>query len=388
MKPALGLYIHIPFCASKCGYCDFYSIADAGEDVKNGYLKALEKHMDEYVDLLSGHYTVDTVYIGGGTPSQLGEKRLLKLISSAEKKFSVAKDAEITVEINPENADYKFLKNLRSAGVNRLSIGMQSSDDAHLRALGRIHDAKKTETCVEDAKRAGFTNISLDLMYALPNQTIEDFMRSIDDAVALGPQHLSCYALKLEPGVRMYPMKEEQPDDDTQADMYLAMIERLKKAGFAQYEISNFCRPGFRSKHNFKYWDLSEYLGIGPGAHSFLNGMRFSYVKDANAYIDGILKGEDISDERDEISTKERHGEYIMLMLRTSDGIDEDKFYRMFGLDFSPYAEKLEKYRAGGFALHDYHTWRLTEKGFFVSNTIISDIISVVDDRETANIKI
>ncbi|MFR6394140.1 MAG: radical SAM family heme chaperone HemW [Oscillospiraceae bacterium] len=262
----LGLYIHIPFCRSKCAYCDFYSLAGA-EERMDDYCRALERHLAEVAPQAECH-KADTVYFGGGTPSYLGAERLCRLLGSIRKLYKVDKHAEITLEANPDSAtDRKALKRLRKAGFNRLSLGVQSMDDALLQTIGRIHTRQQVQEAVAAARKAGFKNLSLDLIYGLPGQTMEGWEKTLSDAVGLHPEHLSCYGLKLEEGTPLYRRQGELtfPDEDMQADMYLYAVEFLKQCGYEQYEISNFAKPGFASRHNLKYWLMQEYAGFGPG---------------------------------------------------------------------------------------------------------------------------
>ncbi len=367
-KRPLGLYLHIPFCAKKCGYCDFYSVTDLS--LRKGYVTALSRHIKEYGKLCGG-YETDTLYIGGGTPTCLEPKRLGHIIQEARSRFRVASDAEITVECNPESTDKKLLDTLKKQGVNRLSFGVQSAHDDELKAIGRIHDFGKAKEAVELAKERGFTNISLDLMYGLPGQTKESFLESVRESLKLDPKHLSCYGLKIEYATPMGREKPTLPDDDAQADMYLAMCALLRENGFEHYEISNFAKPGFRSRHNSKYWDLSDYLGLGPGAHSFMNGRRFEFTRDLKAYINR----EDILRDEDDVPTFQRQGEYIMLRLRTSEGVDLLKLENRYNISSAPYEDAFVPLLAEGLVSHRGTSWRLTEKGFLVSNSIINRIV-------------
>ena len=270
----LGIYIHIPFCVKKCGYCDFYSIEGAQDKLKSQYVHALISHIREYAKLINS-YEVDTVYFGGGSPAQIGAQNIALIIKELKKGFDVKDDSEITIELNPENRDRKLFRALRRAGINRLSIGAQSMDDGELKLLSRSHSANDTVEAVSIARNCGFDNISLDMIYALPGQSIKSVLETAKRIAILSPEHISAYNLKLDSGCPMYKMKDQLPDDDTQADMYLSIIESLKDEGYSQYEISNFSKPGKFSKHNMKYWDLSEYLGFGCAAHSFYGGKRF-----------------------------------------------------------------------------------------------------------------
>lgn len=377
MNSKLGIYIHIPFCAKKCGYCDFYSVP-GGDSLFDAYAGALTAHFAEYAPLVSG-CEADTVYIGGGTPTILGAKRLDKILRELRRCFKVSDKAEITTEANPESLDAKTAEKLLRAGINRLSVGVQSFDDDELSALGRIHTAEKAKTAVRAARDAGFSNISLDLMYGLPAQTPESFFTTLREAAALSPQHISCYCLKLEPGTPMHSLSPALPSDEAQLETYLGAVARLAQQGYGQYEISNFAQRGRRCAHNLKYWNLDEYIGFGAAAHSFFGGIRFSFVRDVTEYIKNIgVRGLLVDEAEDTPAPPSgRPGEYIMLRLRLADGVDEDVFLRLFGLDFSPYADRLQKYIDGGFAARSGTAYRLTPKGMFVSNTIIADLLSI-----------
>jgi len=356
----LGLYIHIPFCRSKCLYCDFYSLARS-EERMDAYVSALCASLRDAAPRTAG-YTVDTVYVGGGTPSLLGASRLTKLLETAISRYAVAPDAEITLEANPESArDAGMLRALRDAGFNRISLGMQSADDEELRAVGRIHTARETEAAVGAARRAGFDNLSLDLIYGLPAQTRRRWRENLDAAVALAPEHLSCYGLKLEPGTPLYARRGslDLPDDDAQAEMYLDAVDRLDAAGYAQYEISNFARPGRESRHNGKYWTLGEYLGFGPGAHSDFGGRRFALARD----LDAFLAGKRVCGEDAAIAPRERAAERVMLGLRTARGLPAAELAGAEAL--------LRRCAAHGLAEQNGPNWRLTPRGFLVSNEII-----------------
>lgn len=375
-KP-LGLYLHIPFCVKKCGYCDFYSVED--RELMKEYVSALLLHIRSYGKVCSG-YTVDTVYIGGGTPTCLGPKYLGRILQEIRNKFPLTEDVEITVECNPESTDKKVLDVMKKQGVNRLSFGVQSAHDEELRAIGRIHTFAQAKEAVELAREKGFANISLDLMYGLPGQTREMFLDSVEQCLGLEPQHLSCYGLKLEPGTPMGRENPVLPDDDAQADTYLAMCERLRDKGYEHYEISNFAKPGCRSRHNMKYWDLSEYLGLGPGAHSFMNGRRFAFARDLKAYIGG----EDIVQDEDEVPTFQRQGEYLMVRLRTADGVDFLDLEKRYNIDSTPYEEAFRGLMGNGLVAHQGTRWYLTEKGFLVSNSIINIVVAAGQEQMTS----
>lgn len=383
MADKLGIYIHIPFCRSKCDYCDFYSLAGR-EDQMDRYQKALLAHLKETAPLAQG-YPVDSIYFGGGTPSYYGAKRIKELLAHLSKLFQVEKDAEITVECNPDSVDLKSLRILRKAGVNRLSMGMQSAQEGELRAIHRIHTHQQTNQAVEAARKAKFTNLSLDLIYGLPGQTMESWKATVEHALSLIPQHLSCYGLKVEEGTplaRRVAEGEVLPDDDQQADLYLWTVGRLERAGLPQYEISNFAKPGYESRHNLRYWLTRPYIGFGPGAHSDFGGRRYSFVRDLDAYIRGVLEGGDIIDSSELIPQRERCGEYLMLRLRTVRGVDGREYRHTYFMDFAPLEARLREFAAQGWAEEADGRWRLTPRGFLVSNQLIGDLL---DRQEQAS---
>ena len=381
MAEKLGIYIHIPFCRSKCDYCDFYSLAGQ-EGRMDDYQKALLAHMKETAPQTRG-WQIDTVYFGGGTPSFYGEKRLRELLRLIGKRFDLAKDAEITVECNPDSVDLKMLQALRRAGVNRLSLGVQSACDRELQSLHRPHDFQQAVQAVALARKAKFQNLSLDLIYGLPGQELAGWQDTVEQILSLKPEHLSCYGLKVEEGTPLdYRVSrgEKLPDDDAQADMYLWTVERLEKEGYRQYEISNFARSGFQSRHNLKYWMGRPYIGFGPGAHSDFGGRRYSFVRDLEGYISGVLEGGAVIDSSDLIPARERGSEYLMLRLRTTRGIEEWEYRREFFLDFDPIEQKLEDYERHGWAERHERRWNLTPKGFLISNQLIGDLLTVQEE--------
>ena len=375
----LGLYIHIPFCRSKCAYCDFYSLPDS-ESRMDDYCHALERHLAEVAPQASCHL-VDTVYFGGGTPSYLGFERLCRLLGTVKKLYKVDKNAEITLEANPDSVgDKKVLRCLRRAGFNRLSLGVQSSDDKMLRAMGRVHTWQQACDAVAAARKAGFKNISLDLIYGLPGQTMERWQANLTAAVDLAPEHLSCYGLKVEEGTPLYARRDsaDLPGDEEQADMYLWTVEYLARHGYQQYEISNFARTGRESRHNLKYWTLGEYAGFGPGAHSDFGGVRYAYEKDLAGYIRGIREGAPMLSENDRIPDMDRDVEWVMLGLRTVYGLDPADFERRFRRRFTCFLPFLEQCEKAGYAVLEEGRWHLTPRGFLVSNQIIGGMLDAL----------
>ena len=377
MRQSLGIYIHIPFCASKCSYCDFYSLAGC-EGLIPSYQDALLEHLDESGPSIK-KYEVDTVYFGGGTPSFYGADRICELFNAVKMNGNVRLDAEVTVEVNPDSISLNALRLLRGEGVNRLSIGVQASDNNLLKLIGRRHNFQQAQKAVYNARMAGFDNVSIDLMYGLPSQTKSDWAETLARTVELHPEHISCYALKLEPGTPMYKDYRNSPilpDDDEQADMYCYAAEMLDRYGYRQYEISNFCAPGFESRHNLKYWRLDDYMGFGPGAHSSVGNLRYSFVKDLRRYISGVQRKLSITDEYQVIDPLERAVEYIMLGMRTTRGISEQEYHIRCQSNWKPIARTLEAFRQKGWTeLESDGRWHFTVPGFLISNTLIGILL-------------
>ena len=380
MEPRLGIYIHIPFCASKCGYCDFYSCAGAADRMAD-YQHALLEHIEESAGRIAPAY-IDTVYFGGGTPSFYGAARLIELLDAVKATGRLLKRAEVTVEVNPDSVRLHDLRALHKAGFNRLSIGMQSANNDILKMIGRRHSFHQVEMAVKNARTAGFDNVSLDLIYGLPSQTRSDWADTLAKAIALRPEHISGYGLKLEEGTPMYELKDSPliPSDDEQADMYLCMVDELRRYGYEQYEISNFSIPGYESRHNLKYWQLDDYMGFGPGAHSCIGRTRYSYVRDLDRYIAGVLHGEDMIDEYETIGDFERAAEYLMLGMRTVHGVSRAEYARLYRSDFSGIAQQLETFVRSGWAVADGERWHFTPAGFLISNVLIGKLLEAERD--------
>ena len=383
MDKTLGVYIHIPFCVSRCAYCDFCSTTGAARRMPK-YQEALLTHIRESAPQLAP-YLIDSVYFGGGTPSYYGARRITELLDAIKTNGQLLKSAEITVECNPDTVRLGELRALRKAGVNRLSIGMQSANDDILRLIGRRHDFRQVEKAVAAARKAGFDNLSLDLIYGLPSQTPGDWADSLARAMALRPEHISCYGLKLEEGTPLYKYKDSPflPSDDEQADMYLYAVETLRGANYAQYEISNFALRGYESRHNLKYWKLDEYMGFGASAHSFVSGVRYSFVADMQGYIDGVagIDGAKLLDEYEEISPQSKAAEYVMLGMRTTEGISEKEYRAIYLSDFAPIEEVLRGYEKKGWAREEKGRWRFTATGFLLSNPLIGGLLDAQTQR-------
>lgn len=376
-KTPLGIYIHVPFCRSKCQYCDFYSLGGSKErGLVEQYLQAVCQHIREAGALAPG-YLVDTIYFGGGTPSFLGAEPLIDILNTVRRKFQISPDCEITFEANPDSVQERLLKRLHVEGFTRMSLGVQNDHDDCLKKLGRPHTYQQAVQAVQMARRAGFRNISLDLIYGLPGQSRQEWAETLEHVLRLKPEHMSCYGLKVEEGTPLYAYRNycNLPDDDAQADMYLTAVNILKEHGYAQYEISNFARRGLRSRHNLKYWQGGQYLGFGPAASSDFAGKRFTTVRDLHAYADGICKGGQILSECQEIPTRERAGEYLMLRLRTTEGIEAEEYTRQFLLPFAPLEACLRRFAAMDLAVLDRGRWHLTPRGFLLSNSLLVELL-------------
>ncbi len=360
---------------SKCHYCDFCSEQRADEEKKDRYVTRLCEEIRLFAEKIgeSGDVPVaDTVYFGGGTPTLLSAEQIGRVLSVIDEKFGIDKDAEITVETNPKSADREKLGEIRKSGVNRLSIGMQSVHDNELKALGRIHSFDDFFNTYYDARRVGFENISVDLMYGIPQQTRESFGRSVETLAVAGPEHISSYALTVEEGTNFHRRRDslDLPDEDTVSDMYDDMCEILAKYGYHKYEISNFSKEGRESRHNLKYWTYGSYLGFGSAGHSYFDGVRFAHSRDIDAYIEG--KSTII--EVEPIGKREAMNEYVMLGMRLSEGIDISDFKERFGEELFEVFGKIRQYSPEFVEISDKKC-RFTEKGTFVSNSILSEVL-------------
>ena len=381
MANTSGIYIHIPFCKSKCDYCDFYSLAGQEEEMDR-YQKALLTHLRSFGPKLKG-WVVDTIYFGGGTPSYYGDKRLREILSLIQRLCTISRQAEITVECNPDSVDPRSMARLRRAGVNRISLGMQSADGQQLRCLHRVHSPRQVIQAVSDIRQAKIENLSLDLIYGLPGQTMADWEDTLEKALDLAPEHLSCYGLKVEPDTPLARQVEEGlalPDEDQQADLYLRTVDLLRQHGYRQYEISNFAKPGRESRHNLKYWLGREYVGFGPGAHSYFQGHRYAYPRDLEGYIQAISAGCAQVEQVQPVPPPEQAKEYLLLRMRTARGIEEWEYRRKFGLNFEPIARRLEFFEDHRWAEQTDHRWHFTPQGYLLSNSLILDLLEAQAD--------
>lgn len=374
----LGLYIHFPFCSSKCAYCDFYSVT--GYENINKYIDAVMLQCEDYSSAAEG-YAIDSVFFGGGTPTIVPDKLMLELIDSIYENFNVTMDAEFTIEANPATVSLATLKRYKKMGVNRLSFGVQSACNSELKSLSRIHTFEEAENSFNLARKAGFDNINLDVMYGIPDQTMESFRNTLERIVSLNPEHISLYNLKIEDATPFAAIRDTLvlPDEDVEFQMYEYAVKYLAQNGYIQYEISNFAKRGKECRHNLKYWTCMEYLGLGCAAHSYFMNTRFSFIRDIDTFINAIEFSDNddkITDENYTISPNERVGEYIMLSLRLCRGINIVEFNRRFGLDFEKmYADLLPAYCENGFMKHTPTGYAFTVKGMYVSNYILSSML-------------
>ena len=358
--------MHIPFCEKKCKYCDFYS-SFCDEKLLDEYTEALIKSINQWGGTFS--CPIDTIYLGGGTPSLLNH-RLTSVINAVKNSFEVDENCEITLEINPKGNPKKLLENAKKAGVNRLSIGVQSADDKELSVLGRQHTFKAAVDTFNFARQLGFDNISLDVMIGLPNSSIDSLRKTLERIVDLKPEHISSYILKIEENTAFYKIFDtlNLPDDDAAADQYLFMCEYLEQKGYNHYEISNFAKADKISRHNIKYWLGVDYLGIGPSAHSAVGGKRFYYPRDLKAFIRGNKPCED-----GESGGKE---EFIMLRLRLKEGINSIEYKNLFGENLPPeFIEKCLNFEKNGLMRIVNNNYCLTDSGMLISNGIITELL-------------
>lgn len=383
----IGLYLHIPFCQALCSYCNFNRGLDDGA-LKARYVPALVREIETAGD----SRPADTIFFGGGTPSLLEPEDIARLVQACRHAYAVAPDAEITLETNPETATRARLAAFREAGVNRLSFGAQSFDDAELARLGRIHDAARIGAAVEDARLAGFDNLSLDLMFWLPGQSRASWLRSVDRAVALGPEHLSFYLLELYPNA---PLKEAmarvtadrqadeshradwaQESDDEAADMYLEALERFDGCGYVQYEISNAARPGHESRHNLKYWTAGAWRGFGCGAHSTVDGERWHNVAATSEYVDRMNAGQPVATGRHTLDRQSRIEEALFTGLRLTTGIDCARFEGRYGIDpWAAYGGRLRDAVEAGLIWRRPGRFGLTRGGMLVANEVLATFV-------------
>ncbi len=373
-----GIYLHIPFCIQRCSYCNFFSVVSI--NLVNEVINAIIKELSIRKDYLKNE-PVQTIYFGGGTPSLLTIQQIEKLLNTVYTNFPVEQNAEITFEANPDDLTKKYLFDLKKVGINRLSIGIQSFDDDKLKILNRRHNATQAHEAVREAQKAGFNNISIDLIYGLPFQSLDEWGADLDKAFSLSIQHLSAYGLTFEEKTLLSKQKEkkiiEPADEELMIEMYELLLEESSKKGFDAYEISNFSLPGFYSRHNSSYWNQTPYLGVGPSAHSYNGISRQWNVAAIQKYTEGILKNSTFY-EQEILSLEDRYNEYVLLGLRTKNGINIDALEQNFGTELKDFCleniktfiDNEKAYRCGSFL-------RLNTKGKLISDTIIAQLMKV-----------
>lgn len=372
-----GLYIHIPFCESKCIYCDFYSM------VNNNHL------IDKYIDALLveaaqrknelNSETITTVYLGGGTPSLLSITQLLKLVNGLKKVFDFSAVDEFTIEVNPDDVTADYIHQAKSHGINRVSMGVQSFSDEDLRFINRRHTAMQATDAIHIIKKAGIDNISIDLIYGIPGQNIEKWKNNVDTAISLLVQHISAYTLMYEEGTRLSVMRSlgkiTEVDDDVVAAMYDYLVAQLKSNGYIHYEISNFALPGFHSRHNSSYWNLTPYLGLGVAAHSFDGTVRRYNPSNLKKYLDALGEG-NLCVEVEKITKAEKYDEYVMLRLRTADGIDADELMHRFDEEYYQFfIEKTKPLVSEGSLINENGRYYIPENHIMISDNITCDLL-------------
>ena len=378
MKKDLGLYVHIPFCVKKCEYCDFLSWS-AGEEEREQYVNALLTEIESYRDFAK-EYRVSTIFVGGGTPSVLLPKQMEQVLQKIYEVFELEKRPEITVEVNPGTVDEEKLQCYKKNGVNRLSMGLQSVKDEKLRLLGRIHTYQEFVESYELARKVGFDNISIDLISSVPGQTLQEWKEELETAAAQNPEHISVYQLIIEEGTPFYEKYAEHPellpDEETSREIYLWTGKFLKEAGYEQYEISNYAKPGKESKHNLKYWERGDYLGLGLGAASMVRNIRMSNTKDMKTYLERCDKPKTMREDVQFLEEPRQMEEFMFLGLRKTRGVSKKEFRRIFGREMDMVYEKaLHKCLENGMLLEHKDRIFLSEEGTLLSNMVLSEFL-------------
>ncbi|MGD9567384.1 MAG: radical SAM family heme chaperone HemW [Sedimentibacter sp.] len=374
----LGIYIHIPFCKQKCNYCDFYSIKWDDES-ENKYIEAIMNEIKSYKSILDSNYQADTIFFGGGTPTIVRPENLGKILNSLREVINIEKESEISMEANPNTLASGNLKLYKKYGINRLSIGIQSLNDEILKKIGRIHNSKEALEAIDRAKNAGIENINADVMFNIPNQTVNDIEDTVSRIIDRGVKHISFYSLKLEKGTPMYKMEKSNkilmPDEEDEREMYYTGRRVMEKNNLFQYEISNFALKGFECRHNLKYWNQKEYIGFGPSAHSFLNNTRYSNPSDLKLYCHSVEdKFERIIHE--ELDKEDLMFEYIMLRLRLTEGLNIHEFNNKFSANFTEmYKLQIDYLIKNRLVEFNNNFIRLTKKGMDISNYVIEEFM-------------
>lgn len=377
----LGIYIHIPFCKKKCSYCDFKSFENINENIKKEYIEALIKEIQ--LTKNNSNYIVSTIYIGGGTPSFIDEKYIKEILQAIYKKWEIKPEVEITIEINPGTINKSKLEAYRMMGINRLSIGLQSTNDYLLKKIGRIHNYQDFLDTYILARKTGFENINVDLMLALPEQTLENLMQSVRKIINLNPEHISIYSLILEENTELFSKVQKGEEalvkDELEREMYWKSKEAFEEAGYIHYEISNYSKKGYESKHNKNCWSQKEYLGFGIAAHSYLEEKRFCNIDNLNKYIENIKKG-NLEENRiieEKNRTKENIAkEYMMLGLRKIEGVSISEFQRKFELNPLFYFRfEISKLQKLDLIEVDLDNIRLTKRGLDLANIVFEEFV-------------
>ena len=368
---AIGLYVHVPFCLRKCNYCDFCSFDYLSDGQRKSYVEILCREILSYKEK---GLSVDSIFFGGGTPSLLTNDEFRRIVAAIKESFRVLSDTEFTVEVNPKTLDASKASCFKAQGVNRISIGLQSIHENELKILGRIHSYHDFKASYEIARQAGITNVNIDLMYGISEQTMDSFRETLDRVLALSPEHISLYGLMLEEGTPFWKMKESLslPSEDRECDMYYFATHRLREKGYRHYEISNYSRSGSECRHNLKYWQDREYIGVGVSAYSYFRGVRFGNSRNIDSYINDFSKER----EYDTLDADSAAYEYAMLGLRLSDGISLKEYERLFSKNFlDGRTEVLDRLCGAGYLSFDGDSLALTESGFYVSNAILTELL-------------
>lgn len=375
----LGLYVHIPFCVSKCNYCDFNSFK-LNKELKDRYIKDLKKEMILYKDEFR-EKEITSIFLGGGTPSILESEEIKEIFFYIKSNFNIKKDAEITIECNPGTLSKEKLITMKDLGINRLSIGLQATQESHLRYIGRIHTYEEFVKNYKEALDIGFKNINIDLMYALPNQNFDEWKDSLEKIVKLNPSHISAYSLILEEGTKLHDMYEknefEMIDEDTDIKMYNYTINYLKDNGYNQYEISNYSKIGFECNHNILYWKCNHYIGLGPGASGYINNYRYNNLESLNDYHEKLLNNEKPIDFIDELTIEDKIQEKIFMGLRMNEGIKFIEFKNEFDLDFKlRFKDVLKRLKENKLIIEDKFGIKLTQEGREISNSVFIEFMN------------
>lgn len=384
----VSLYFHIPFCKIKCVYCDFYSVVKRDEQIPL-FIQSLLKEFHASRSILNRYPAIETIYLGGGTPSMLSGNQVKEILDTVANTLPLLSNAEITLEANPGEVDFQRLQAYREAGVNRMSFGLQSFDDHQLASLGRLHRSAQNVPVVTMARKAGFDNVSVDLLFHLPDQTLDDFKSDLRRMVDLEVEHISVYSLTVEKNTPLFQYVQDgrvrMTPDDLDAEMYVLLCEEMAAAGYEQYEVSNFCQPGFHSRHNSNYWNGRHYLGYGPSAHSYDGQYRWWNVRDLSKYLNHIRSNNNPVEENEHLGKVTLQYEYLLTRLRTSAGISLNEWEQRFN---EPFPERLQHYFRELIIVHpDWLNstrdgWRLTTQGWLFNDSIIQECTDLLAEGE------